>query len=87
MDGRLFVGLSHETAPVEVRETVCVPERLLADADGRARAAGDLEESVVLSTCNRTEVYGVHRGNGAAGEAAAGRARPALFVTLCSRKP
>ncbi|HEX9108952.1 MAG TPA: glutamyl-tRNA reductase [Longimicrobiales bacterium] len=49
------VGLSHHSAPVEVRE------RLVFDAEDGARAlhaiAGDATEAVLLSTCNRTELY------------------------------
>ena len=49
-----LVGVSHRQAPVELRERVAV------DADGAATLAGELAlgcEAVVLSTCNRTELY------------------------------
>jgi glutamyl-tRNA reductase len=49
-----LVGISHHRAPVEVRERVAV------DVDGAGALARELAaecESVVLSTCNRTEVY------------------------------
>jgi glutamyl-tRNA reductase len=49
-----LVGVSHHQAPVELRERVAV------DLDGAARLAarlGDGCEAVVLSTCNRTELY------------------------------
>lgn len=51
------VGLSHQTAPVEVRERIAftAPGRLAAALDG-LRSAG-LGEAVLLSTCNRTELY------------------------------
>jgi glutamyl-tRNA reductase len=51
-----LVGLSHRTAPVEVRERLAFP----GTEAGRALAAlrgGGLEEAVLLATCNRTELY------------------------------
>lgn len=52
-----LVGVSHHRAPVEVRE------RIAFDRDGASRLARDLTaesgEAVVLSTCNRTEIYSV----------------------------
>src|SRR3989304_3223976 len=53
----LVVGLNHEAAPVEGRE------RLSFGGDALPRSLAHLrtyvEEGVVLSTCNRTEVYGL----------------------------
>ncbi len=47
-----LVGISHHNAPVELRE------RVVLDAAGAAALAGSLgPEAVVLSTCNRTELY------------------------------
>ena len=55
----LFVtGLSHRTAPVAVRERLAiVPAELEAHVRRLAAAAG-MREAVVVSTCNRTEIYG-----------------------------
>jgi glutamyl-tRNA reductase len=55
----LFVtGLSHRTAPVAVRERLAiVPGELEAHVRRLATAAG-MREVVVVSTCNRTEIYG-----------------------------
>jgi glutamyl-tRNA reductase len=55
----LFVtGLSHRTAPVAVRERLAiVPAELEAHVRRLAAAAG-MREAVVISTCNRTEIYG-----------------------------
>jgi glutamyl-tRNA reductase len=55
----LFVtGLSHRTAPVAVRERLAiVPGELEAHVRRLAAAAG-MREVVVVSTCNRTEIYG-----------------------------
>lgn len=56
---RLFVaGLSHRTAPIAVREQLVVEEdklrEILADLIGRGTCA----EVMIVSTCNRIEVYG-----------------------------
>lgn len=51
------VGLNHRTAPVEVRERFAVPAGKLGDSAKRLLEIEGLEESVVLSTCNRTEFY------------------------------
>lgn len=51
------LGVNHRTAPVEVREKL-----FLNDSEVReflALVSNDLPECLVLSTCNRTEIYGV----------------------------
>lgn len=53
----LLVGLNHTTAPVEVRERVSFTRDQIAEAIPRLRA--EAGEGVILSTCNRTEVYTV----------------------------
>ncbi|MCL2332755.1 MAG: glutamyl-tRNA reductase [Actinomycetia bacterium] len=54
-----LVGLSHKTAPVDIREKVTFPADVLPDAlTGLAACAGVLE-SLIISTCNRTEFYAV----------------------------
>jgi glutamyl-tRNA reductase len=55
----VLVGLNHRTAPVEVRERVSFTTDQARRAAGELRARGIFEESLVLSTCNRSEVYGV----------------------------
>ena len=55
----VLVGLNHRSAPVEVRERVSFTAERAKRAAGELRARGLLEESLVLSTCNRSEVYGV----------------------------
>jgi glutamyl-tRNA reductase len=55
----VLVGLNHRTAPVEVRERVSFTEEQTRRAAEELRARGILEETLVLSTCNRSEVYGV----------------------------
>jgi glutamyl-tRNA reductase len=55
----VLVGLNHRTAPVEVRERVSFTAEQARRAADELRARGILEETLVLSTCNRSEVYGV----------------------------
>src|ERR1700674_2441662 len=55
----VLVGLNHRTAPVEVRERVSFTTEQVKRAAEELRARGILEETLVLSTCNRSEVYGV----------------------------
>lgn len=55
----VLVGLNHSTAPVEVRERVSFNAEQARRAAEELRSRGILEETLVLSTCNRSEVYGV----------------------------
>ena len=55
----VLVGLNHRTAPVEVRERVSFTAEQARRAAHELRSRGILEETLVLSTCNRSEVYGV----------------------------
>jgi glutamyl-tRNA reductase len=55
----VIVGLNHRTAPVEVRERVSFTAEQARRAAEQLRERGILEETLVLSTCNRSEVYGV----------------------------
>src|SRR5713226_4498212 len=51
------VGLSHKTAPLEVREQVVLASPEYPFVLARLRALPEVPESLLLSTCNRTEVY------------------------------
>ena len=53
------MGLSHHTAPVEVREQLAMDEAGIVDALKRMRRDGVTQEALLLSTCNRMEVYAV----------------------------
>lgn len=54
----LFVlGLSHRTAPLEVREKVAFDSAQLPSALGALKACPGVTETLILSTCNRTELY------------------------------
>jgi glutamyl-tRNA reductase len=56
------VGVSHRTAPVEVLEKLAVSSAELGDVVARLHAVPTLDEVIVLSTCNRVEVYAATRG-------------------------
>lgn len=57
---KIFVaGLSYKTAPVELREKLAVHASRLSCCGCRLKLAGGLSEVVLLSTCNRVEIYGV----------------------------
>src|SRR5256885_8153976 len=53
----LLVGISHRTAPVELRERVDFQARDLAAALRVLAERGSAREAVVVSTCNRAEMY------------------------------
>ncbi len=52
----LLVGLSHHTAPLEVREKLALPNEEVPEALRALRALG-LGEAMLVSTCNRVELY------------------------------
>ncbi|MGH9313986.1 MAG: glutamyl-tRNA reductase, partial [Vicinamibacterales bacterium] len=65
----ILVGLSHRTAPIELREQVDFSTRDVARAVRDLAARRSADECVILSTCNRVEIYAV---------ADPGAARPAI---------
>jgi glutamyl-tRNA reductase len=71
-------GLSHRTAPLEIREPLALDEDALRDVLRDLVATEVVGEAVILSTCNRVEVYGV--------AAVPGEARSAAFRCLCRRR-
>jgi glutamyl-tRNA reductase len=75
----LFVaGLSHRNAPVELREQLAVDEDKLREVLRDLAATGVVREALILSTCNRVEVYAVAD--------VPGEARAATFRHLCSHR-
>src|ERR1700720_4338594 len=59
---KLFAaGVSHKTAPVELREQLAVKQSELVDLARYLKWFGHLDEIVLLSTCNRVEIYGTTR--------------------------
>ena len=51
-----LTGLNHNSAPVEVREKLAFQPELLATAVAELRHTPGVQESVILSTCNRVEI-------------------------------
>lgn len=51
------VGLSHKTAPVEVREKLSIPTQQTAEAIAHLTSYPHIEEVSILSTCNRLEIH------------------------------
>ena len=51
------LGVNHRTAPVAVRERFAVPKRCLEQQNAALAALTCVQECVLLSTCNRTELY------------------------------
>ncbi|MEL6215408.1 MAG: glutamyl-tRNA reductase, partial [Pseudomonadota bacterium] len=52
-----ILGINHKTAPVEIREQVVIDESAQPDALRDIRSLPGVTEALVLSTCNRTEIY------------------------------
>jgi glutamyl-tRNA reductase len=66
MSELLALGISHKTAPVALRERLAFTEREARDFALQATGTEEVREAVVISTCNRTEVYLVVGGAGGA---------------------
>src|SRR5688572_20065200 len=58
----IAIGLSHRTSPVEVREKFAFNEAEIPATLEELRRRGIVNEGVIVSTCNRTEVYAVTTG-------------------------
>jgi glutamyl-tRNA reductase len=54
-----LIGCNHRTAPLELRERIVFSTQQALQAADELRHQGILEEAVVVSTCNRSELYGV----------------------------
>lgn len=55
----LMLGLNHKTAPIEVRERFAVSKQAVRSGLANLNEYEGLSEAVILSTCNRSEVYAV----------------------------
>ncbi|MEM7771345.1 MAG: glutamyl-tRNA reductase [Cyanobacteria bacterium P01_E01_bin.6] len=55
----VVVGLSHKTAPVEIREKLSIPDTQLEEAIAKLTSYPHIEEVAILSTCNRLELHAV----------------------------
>ncbi|MDR0234520.1 MAG: glutamyl-tRNA reductase [Zoogloeaceae bacterium] len=65
----IFVlGINHHTAPLDIRERVAFPAETLPQALASLMREGIAREALILSTCNRTELYAVTETPEALGE-------------------
>lgn len=55
----VVLGLNHKTAPVGIRECFSFSEEQVRIALRHINKSDDIHEGVILSTCNRTEIYAV----------------------------
>lgn len=58
-----ILGLNHKTSPVEIRERLAFPPSRISEAFKLLKERLSVNESVILSTCNRVEVYIVANGS------------------------
>lgn len=65
----VVVGISHKTAPVEVRERFAMGSEVLPEILARLTKRSDLDEAMFLSTCNRVEVIALSKAGANADEA------------------
>jgi glutamyl-tRNA reductase len=59
----VVLGLSHKSAPLDVREQVFIPETGVGECVRRLIDHDLIESGVLLSTCNRTELYAIASAN------------------------
>jgi glutamyl-tRNA reductase len=57
----IVVGLSHKSAPVDIREKVAFAPDCIHEALHLVRNLDQVQEGVIVSTCNRVEVYAASR--------------------------
>ena len=57
MSELLAIGISHKTAPLDLRERLALTEGRAASVLAEAREASGVHEAAAISTCNRTELY------------------------------
>ena len=67
----IAVGLNHHSAPLEVREKVALPENAVGEALADLRRETALAQAVIVSTCNRLEIYAAANRRDCAGAIAA----------------
>lgn len=55
--GISLISISHQSAPLKIRELFAFPEQVQVDLMRQMLERGFAQECVIISTCNRTEVY------------------------------
>lgn len=53
----IVVGISYQTSPIEIREQVSFSNQKLIEAYDQLKALDGIQETMILDTCNRTEIY------------------------------
>jgi len=76
--GLFVAGMNHRTASVGVREQLALEEDKLREILREVLASGGMSEAVIVSTCNRVELYGVAE--------VPGEARATVFRHLCHHR-
>jgi len=59
----VVIGINHKTAPVEIREKFAFLPKHTIEANRMLKENVSLAENLILSTCNRVEIYAVADGN------------------------
>lgn len=60
----VLIGVNHKTAPLAVRERLAIPPARLGEAMARLATHADVQEGLILSTCNRVELIANCRNGG-----------------------
>ena len=88
MSELLALGMSHKTAPVALRERLAFTESQAVEFAQQITESPEVSEAVVISTCNRTEIYLVVRwGSGTGRDRRARHARPARLDSSHRARP
>ncbi len=53
----IIIGLNHKTAPIDIRERLAFQESEIEKALAQVHSLPSLKENMILSTCNRVEIY------------------------------
>ena len=77
----LVWGLNHRTVPVSVREQFAVPPERIGAALSQSSQYNTINEAVILSTCNRSEIYAV------CPDGTTGDVLQEFFLSLLDKKP
>src|SRR3990170_3261968 len=65
-----LAGVNHRRAPVEIRERLAVPSARIPEVLAAFRRSSGAAEALILSTCNRLEIYSVAGAGGDAADSA-----------------
>lgn len=57
----IVIGLNHKTAAIDIREKLAFPEERIETALQQVKSLPSLKENMILSTCNRVEIYAAAR--------------------------